>query len=62
MPGAKETEEEMRNKVTEIHQSGRGYEDISRVLGIQRTTVKAVTDKSRTFETVVNENYSTTHP
>lgn len=52
----------MRNKVTEIHQSGRGYEDISRVLGIQRTTVKAVTDKSRTFETVVNENYSTTHP
>lgn len=62
MPGAKETEEEMRNKVTEIHQSGRGYEDISRVLGIQRTTVKAVTGKSRTFETVVNENYSTTHP
>lgn len=39
-----------------------GYEDISRVLGIQRTTVKAVTDKSRKFETVVNENYSTTDP
>lgn len=57
-----ETEEEMRNKVTETHQSGRGYEDISRVLGIQRTTVKAVTDKSRKFQTVVNENYSTTHP
>ena len=43
----------MRNKVIDIYQSGKGYKAISKALGIQRTTVRAIIYKQRTLGTVV---------
>ena len=44
----------MRNKVIDIYQSGKGYKAISKALGLQRTTVRAIIHKWRKFGTVVN--------
>uniref|UniRef100_A0AAZ3PUM4 Transposase Tc1-like domain-containing protein n=1 Tax=Oncorhynchus tshawytscha TaxID=74940 RepID=A0AAZ3PUM4_ONCTS len=40
--------------ITLFLQSGKGYKAISKALGLQRTTVRAVIHKWRTFGTVVN--------
>ncbi|KAK1790692.1 hypothetical protein P4O66_014541 [Electrophorus voltai] len=37
---SKEIQEQMRYKVIEIYQSGKGYKAISKALGLQRTTVR----------------------
>ncbi len=39
MPRSKEIQEQMRNKIVDMYQSGKGY-TISKALGHQRTTVK----------------------
>ncbi len=51
---SKEIQEQMRKKVIEIYQSGKGYKAISKVLGLQRTTVRAIIHKWRKHGTVVN--------
>lgn len=40
MPVSKEIQEQMRKKVFEIYQSGKGYKAISKALGLQRTTLR----------------------
>lgn len=54
MPRSKEIQEQMRNKVINIYQSGKGYKAICKVLGLQRTTVRAIIHKWRKHGTVVN--------
>ncbi len=54
MPWSKEIQEQMRNKTVDIYQSGKGYKAISKALGLQRTTVKAIIHKWRKSGTVVN--------
>uniref|UniRef100_A0A803K2Z5 Transposase Tc1-like domain-containing protein n=1 Tax=Xenopus tropicalis TaxID=8364 RepID=A0A803K2Z5_XENTR len=54
MPRSKEIEEQMRTKVIEIYQSGKGYKAISKALGLQRTTVRAIIHKWQKHGTVVN--------
>ncbi len=44
----------MRKKVIKIYQSGKGYKAISKALGLQRTTVRAIIHKWRKHGTVVN--------
>ncbi|KAF7670306.1 hypothetical protein LDENG_00272020 [Lucifuga dentata] len=54
MPQSEEIQEQMRNKVIDIYQSGKGYKAISKALGLQRTTVRAIIHKWRKHGTVVN--------
>ncbi len=54
MPRSKEIQEQMRNKIVDIYQSGKGYKAISKALGLQRTTVSAIIHKWRKFGTVAN--------
>ncbi len=44
----------MRNKIVDMYQSGKGYTAISKALGLQRTTVRAIIHKWRKLGTVVN--------
>ncbi|KAK1791711.1 hypothetical protein P4O66_013699 [Electrophorus voltai] len=41
------------NEIIEIYQSGKGYKAISKALGLQRTTVRAIIHKWRKHGTVV---------
>ncbi|KAK3510401.1 hypothetical protein QTP70_005894 [Hemibagrus guttatus] len=52
MPRSKEIQKQMRKKVIEIYQSGKGYKAISKALGLPRTTVRAVIYKWRKHGTV----------
>uniref|UniRef100_A0A8C9TZ63 Transposase Tc1-like domain-containing protein n=1 Tax=Scleropages formosus TaxID=113540 RepID=A0A8C9TZ63_SCLFO len=54
MPRSKEIQEQMRKKVIDMYQSGKGYKAISKALGLQRTTVRAIIPKWRKLGTVVN--------
>lgn len=54
MPRSKEIQEEMRKKVIEIYQSGKGHKAISKAVGLQRTTVRAIIHKWRKLGTVAN--------
>ncbi|KAK3556981.1 hypothetical protein QTP70_022323 [Hemibagrus guttatus] len=54
MPRSKEIQKEMRKKVIEIYQSGKGYKAISKALGLPRTTVRAIIYKWRKHGTVEN--------
>ncbi|KAG5841945.1 hypothetical protein ANANG_G00172420 [Anguilla anguilla] len=54
MPRSKEIPEEVKKKVIEIYQSGKGYRAISKVLELHRSTVRAIISKWRTLGTVVN--------
>ncbi len=49
---SKEIQEQMRNKLVDMYQSGKGYKAISKALGLQRTTVRAIIHKWRKFGTV----------
>ncbi len=40
MPHSKQTQEQMRNKIVDMYQSGKGYKAISKALGLQRTIVR----------------------
>uniref|UniRef100_A0A8C4SHN1 Transposase Tc1-like domain-containing protein n=1 Tax=Erpetoichthys calabaricus TaxID=27687 RepID=A0A8C4SHN1_ERPCA len=44
----------MRTEVIGIYQSGKGYKAISKALGLQRTTVRAIIHKWQKHGTVVN--------
>ncbi len=67
---SKEFQEQMRKKVIEIYQSGKGYKAISKALGLQRTTVRAIIHKWNSSEPSqkwpADQNYpksaATTHP
>ncbi len=54
MPQSKEIQEQMRNKIFDMYQSGKSYKVISKALGLQRTTVRAIIHKWRKLGTVVN--------
>ncbi|KAI4904483.1 hypothetical protein NFI96_003139 [Prochilodus magdalenae] len=54
MPRSREIQEDMREKVTEICQSGEGSKASSKVWGLQRTTARAVIHKRRKRGAVVN--------
>ncbi len=54
MPRSKESQEQMRNKIVDMYQSGKGYKGISKALGLQWTTVRAIIHKWRKLGTVVN--------
>ncbi len=54
MPRSKEIQEKMRKKIVDVYQSGKGYKPISKALGLQRTTVRAIIHKWRKLVTVVN--------
>ncbi|KAK3555983.1 hypothetical protein QTP86_032846 [Hemibagrus guttatus] len=54
MPRSKEIQKQMRKKVIEIYQSGKGYKAISKALGLPRTTVRAIIYKWRKHGTVEN--------
>ncbi len=50
---SKETEQ-MRKYIVDMSQSGKGYKAISKALGLQLTTVRAIIHKWRKLGTVVN--------
>ncbi|KAK3507778.1 hypothetical protein QTP70_000334 [Hemibagrus guttatus] len=54
MPRSKKIQKQMREKVIEIYQSGKGYKAISKSLGLPRTTVRAIIYKWRKHGTVEN--------
>uniref|UniRef100_A0AAR2LJV0 Transposase n=1 Tax=Pygocentrus nattereri TaxID=42514 RepID=A0AAR2LJV0_PYGNA len=54
MPRSKEIREQLRKISITFYQSGKGYKAISKALGIQRTTVRAIIHKWRRHGTVVN--------
>ncbi len=54
MPRSKDFQEQMRNKIVDMYQSGKGYKAISKALGLQRTTVRDIIHKWRKLGTVVN--------
>ncbi|KAK3538185.1 hypothetical protein QTP70_032718 [Hemibagrus guttatus] len=54
MRRAKEIQKQMREKVIEIYQCGKGYKAISKALGLPRTTVRAIIYKWRKHGTVEN--------
>ncbi len=45
MPRSKEIQEQMRNQIVDMYQSGKGYKAITKVLGLQRTSVRAIIHK-----------------
>ncbi|KAK3506148.1 hypothetical protein QTP70_002435 [Hemibagrus guttatus] len=51
---SKEIQKQMRKKVIEIYQSGKGYKAIYKALGLPRTTVRAIIYKWRKHGTVEN--------
>ncbi len=54
MPRSKDIQEQMKNKTVDMYQSGKGYKAISKVVGLQRTTVRAIIHKWRKLGTEVN--------
>ncbi len=54
MPQSKEIQEQMRSKIVDMYQSGKGYKAISKALVLQRTTVRAIIHKWRKHGTVLN--------
>lgn len=63
LPRSEEIQEQMWNKVINIHQSGKGYRAITKDLGLQRTTISLLTNhvyKWRKHTTIVK--LSTSHP
>ncbi len=54
MPWSKEIQEHMRNKIVDMYHSRKGYKDISKNVGLQWTTVKAIIHKWRKLGTVMN--------
>ncbi|KAK3568913.1 hypothetical protein QTP86_019559, partial [Hemibagrus guttatus] len=54
MPRSKEIQKQMRKKVIEVYQSGKGYKAISKALGLPQTTVRAIIYKWRKHGTVEN--------
>ncbi len=54
MPQSKEIQEQMRNNIVDMYQSGKGYKAISKALGFQQTTIRGIIHKWRKLGTVVN--------
>ncbi|KAK3508653.1 hypothetical protein QTP70_003098 [Hemibagrus guttatus] len=60
MPRPKEIQKEMRKKVIEIYQSGKGYKAISKALGLPRTTVRNYPKSAATINQEVTKDPTTT--
>ncbi len=54
MPRSKEIQEQMRNKIVNMYQSGKGYKAISKALGLQQTMARAIIHKWIKLVTVLN--------
>ncbi len=50
---SKEIQEQMRKKIVDMYQSGKGYKVISKALGLQRTMIRAIIHKWRKLVIVV---------
>ncbi len=44
---SKEIQDQMRNKIVDVYQSGKGYKAISKALVLQRTMVRGIIHKWR---------------
>lgn len=53
MPRSKEIPEDIRKKVVEAYETGKGYKLISKAVGLPKTTVRAILRKWKRFGTVV---------
>ncbi|XP_027016653.1 uncharacterized protein DDB_G0290685-like [Tachysurus fulvidraco] len=53
MPRSKEIPEDVRRQVVEAHESGKGYKQISKVIGLPKTTIRGILRKWKRFGTVV---------
>ncbi len=51
MPRSKDIQEQMRNKIVAMYQSGKSYKATTKALGLQRTTVRAIIHKERKWWT-----------
>ncbi len=51
---SKDIQEQTRNKIVDMSQSGKGYKAISKALRLQRAMVRAIIHKLRRLGTVVN--------
>ncbi len=54
MPRSKEIQEQTRNQIVDMNQSGKGYKTITNALGLQRTLVRAIIHKWRKLGPVMN--------
>ncbi|XP_073516384.1 uncharacterized protein [Phyllobates terribilis] len=52
MPRSKEISDEVRRKVVEAHEAGKGYKTISKVCNLHRSTVRQIIYKWKTFNTI----------
>lgn len=57
MPRSKENQEQMRNKVIEISQSGKGYKVTSKAVGLQQTSGSAIIHKWQKHGTAENQEW-----
>ncbi|KAM4641954.1 uncharacterized protein O3C94_016313 [Discoglossus pictus] len=54
MPRSKDIPEEIRKKVVDLYESGKGYRSVSKELGLHQSTVRTIISKWRTLGIVVN--------
>ncbi|XP_071968848.1 uncharacterized protein [Engystomops pustulosus] len=52
MPRSKEICEEVRRKVVEAHQAGKGYKSLSKVFHLHRSTIRQIIYKWKVFNTI----------
>ncbi len=66
MPRSKEIQEQMRNKIVDMYQSGKGYKAMSKALGHYPQMEKTCNRGEPSQEWLAYQNYSkstmTTHP
>lgn len=53
MPRTKELSEELRKRIVDAHEAGKGYKFISKEFGLHRSTVRQIVYKWRIFKTTV---------
>lgn len=53
MPRTKELSEELRKRIVDAHEAGKGYKIISKEFGLHRSTVRQIVYKWRIFKTTV---------
>lgn len=54
MPRSKEIPEDVKEKIIFYYKSGKGYNAISKIMGLHRSTVRTIISKWKTLGTVMN--------
>ena len=52
MPRTKETSDDLRLRIVDLHEAGKGYKSISKSLDVHQSTVRQIVNKWRKFSTV----------